>query len=392
MTTLRVLLGEHWPEPAAARWALIDNSGKVLGAGEGEPRNWPPTERIEAVLNGPQANWVKVRVPRASSREQEHALGFAREEQLVREADSQHLTPSLKGEEAWSVLVIARERLKRLQAQFEAISRPLDGAFVITQTLPTETDAWVLAPCEDFLIVRTQAHEGWVEDLGDQGPILLVNALHAARETGSLPARLIFRGERDTPDLPAWEESLGLSLETGKPWNWFELPQSANNLLHGEFLPRHRRQAWRKALRPALLGLGLILGLQLVLGTGYAWWRRAELSRVKTGMSRILQSQLPNDPIQDPVLQLQRELNRQRESHGQLADDALLALLADFSIALGGDAKEVLRSLKYRERTLEIEFMPGRIEADRLKARLETKGLVLIAREGEGEYTLRRKP
>lgn len=391
-STLRILLGEHWPEPASAKWALLDGTGKPLRTGEGEPRSWPPAERVEAILHGPQTNWLKVRVPRANVREQAQALGFALEEQMVRETDSQHITPSLRGEETWDVIVVARERLKRLQAQFEAISRPLDGAFSVMQSLPADADAWVLAASGASLIVRSEAHGGWTEDLlpGDEAPVLLATAQQTAREAGKLPARLVLRGETRGLALAEWEKTLGLAIETGKPWTWYELATDANDLLHDEFQPRHRRNAWQKALRPALVALAVLMAAQLLFGTGYAWWRRAELSRLKGSMSQLMRSQLPNDPIQDPVIQLQRELNRQREQHGQLADDAALSLMADLAAALGSDAGDAIQSLKYRDNALELSLMPGKLDPASLRTRLETKGLVLSPREGEGKFTLRR--
>ena len=70
MTTLRVLLSEHWPDEAIADWVLLTDDGQIERAGRAEPRDWPAATRHEAVLLGAQTTWHVARVPRAGVREQ----------------------------------------------------------------------------------------------------------------------------------------------------------------------------------------------------------------------------------------------------------------------------------------------------------------------------------
>jgi general secretion pathway protein L len=390
-STLRVLLGERWPEPADTHWVVIDEAGQVTNSGHGEPREWPLTDRTEVVLHGPQTSWLSVKVPKAGEREQALALGFALEEQMVREADSQHATPTLRESESWHVIVTSRERLKRLTTQFDVISRPLDAAYSILQTLPLERDAWSLGVDDHGVVVRASAHAGWVEDLpGDaEAPCLLALAISDAREAAALPARIVCYGG-DAAHHAAWGEAIGMVVEPGERWAWYEIGADADDLLHGEFLPRHRRKVWQRAIRPAAITLAIILASHLILGTGYALWRRAELKQIGSSMEKLMRTVLPNEPIADPVAQIKRELNAQRNTHGRLADTAALALIADFAVAMGPEAENAIQVLRYQDGGLDITLSPERGDLSAIKPRLEARGLSVTQRDGPGHIVIRR--
>lgn len=391
-TILRVLLGERWPDQPAAPWVVMDERGKIVNSGVGEPRNWPKTNRTEAVLHGPQTNWLKVKVPKAGVREQAQALGFAIEELIVREADSQHCTPTAQEDEYWHVIVIARERLKRLVAQFETISRPLDAAYSALESVPAQADAWVVAFDAEGVVVRSGEHEGWAEDPPAAGevPMLLSIALAQSKETGTPPARILLSAGQTEALCKPWSEQLGLSVESTTAWAWFAVTGNWADLLHGGFQPRHRRKVWQRALRPAIIGLSVVLLMHLVWGTVYAWWRRAELNHINTNMVQLMRTQLPNDPILDPVAQIQRELNVQRSRHGLLAHDAALSLLADFSAALGPDGTDAVKTLRYQDGTLELSVEPANVNLDIIRTRVQARGLIVSQREGDGKIVIRR--
>ncbi|WP_033407467.1 type II secretion system protein GspL [Uliginosibacterium gangwonense] len=391
-TLLRVLLGEHWPDQPTAHWVVMDERGKVINSGVDEPRNWPKSNRTEAILHGPQTSWFKIKVPKAGVREQAQALGFAIEEQIVREADSQHSTPTAQEDEHWHVIVIARERLKRLVAQFETISRPLDAAYSALQTVPVQADAWVVAFNEDGVVVRSGEHEGWAEDMPASGevPALLSIALTQNKEAGGPPARLLLSAAKTEALLKPWSEQLGVSVESTTAWAWYAAASDWADLLHGEFQPRHRRKAWRRALRPALVGLSVVFAIHLLWGTAYAWWRRAELNHINASMEQLMRTQLPNDPVLDPAAQIQRELNMQRSRHGLLANDAALSLMADFAAALGPDGTDAVKNLRYQDGSLELSVEASKINLDTIRTRVQARGLTVSQREGDGKIVIRR--
>jgi len=390
-STLRVLLGEHWPEPATAHWVVLDETGKVTNSGVGEPRSWPATARTEAILHGPQTSWLKVNVPKAGLREQALALGFALEEQLVREADSQHSTPTLQAADAWNVIVVARERMKRLVSQFQVISRPLDAVYSILQSLPCDDDVWAMGLDEYGIVVRRGGQLGWVEDrpANDDVPGVLEIAIAEARETAALPSRIILSGAASDLPVQRWAEHLGVAIEAGPRWAWYQNDGKMDDLLHDEFQPIHRRKAWQRALRPAAIAITILLGLHLLLGTAYVWWRRAEVNQIKHSMEQLMRSQLPNDPVLDPVAQIRRELNLQRGMHGQLADDAALSLMADLSTAMGAEINGTIQNLRYQDGALELGVQ-GNLDINRIRPSLEARGLSITQREGDGRFSVRR--
>lgn len=392
MKTLRVLIPDAWPDHPEAHWASIDEAGRVDSEGHAEPRHWPQAERTEIILSGSQVSWHTVRMPRASLREQAKSLGFAVEEHLLREPDSQHSTPTLQGEESWSVLVIARERLRRLCAQFQTLRRPLDGAYAALACLPWEAGHWTLAVDGQALLVRHTEHAGFCDDLPGEGqaPWILTEALEQARTAGTLPQALrVLSGHRSDT---AWTTHLSCPVENAGEWPWHQLGQ-APNLLHGEFAARHRTDAWLKHLKPAAVVLLGVFLADLLLGGIEVTLRRNELATVKADMARLLKSQLPGTAVLDPALQMRRELNNQRLAHGQFSDDAPLVLLAQLSSALGAEATNAISALRFENGTLNVIFASTSLDLAGLQQRLAAQGIRAVRRDGDGlQLSLTRNP
>lgn len=393
MTTLRILLNEHWPEPAQTAWVLIGNDGKVESEGTSDPRHWPAAQHTEAFLTGAQMSWISVRVPNASVREQAKSIRFALEEQLVREPDSQHITPTLQEAESWSVLVAARERMKQLNSQFIAIGRPLDALFCAAQNVPWEEGVWSVAINETSVWVKTAAHGGFSDDLPSDGscPTLLTCAVELARTNGTLPHTLrVYGVDVRTINVKQWGETLGLPIEVDPVWTWHTGATEPKNLLHGEFSSRHRDGATLKLLKPACLLMGLVITAHLVLGTVQVLVRRSQLNSYKAEMTQLLRSQMPNISIQNPASQLRNELNKQRTAHGQIADDEAISLLADLSAAMGADANAAIAQIKYEAGSLTVTFNPNKANARTLISRLDARN-ISATEQKTGSLTLRRK-
>lgn len=382
MSTFRVLLPETWPDTASADWVLLDRQGQVVRAAHSDPRDWPQAERIEAVLLGAQTSWHKVRVPRASLREQTRALPFALEERLLREADSQHITASEQGTEQWAVLVAHRERLRRISAQFEAIGRPLDAAWSAAQCVPFEAGSWSYAISGNTACLRSEQHAALPDDIvDDRVPAMLEASVAHARSAGTLPASIRLYGAEGV-DTQNWLQSLGLPLENMGAWHWHELPNDAANLLHGEFEPGHRRSAWLQRLRPAAVVLAAAIAVHLVLSVGDVMLRKHELSRIRGDMRQLMQQQLPNTPVLDPQSQLRQAVNLARNNHGMLADNESLSLLSDLAAALGSESQAALQAVRVERNAIDINLSPGRIDAANLAKALATRGITATPVEG----------
>jgi general secretion pathway protein L len=382
MTTLRILISDAWPDQAEAQWVMLDHD-KIIASGHSAPANWPRTARTEAILSGTQVGWSQARLPQAKAREQLRALPFAMEEQLLREPDSQHFTPAFRNGENWSVLVIGRERLKRLTAQFAALGRPLDAAWSALACLPETTDGWTLAIDGSHWLLRLSAARALIDDaptVDDKCiPSIISMMLAQAHAQGSLPARIVTLGASESVASALAAHHVEVIRE--KLWQWQRVPANAANLLHDEFQPAHARSRMLRALRPAVILIVVALLAHLLLGIGSALLRQQDLKEIKSRMTQLARTQLPGRALQDPPLQVHRELQAQRQSHGLLADDDALALLADMAVALGSDATAAVQSLHYESGTLVVTLAKP-LDIPALQSRLETRGVRSASRGG----------
>lgn len=369
MSTLRVLVPEHWPDPVNAAWVLLDKSNKLIDSGTSEPRHWPASERTEAVLMGAQFSWYRVRVPRANAREQAKSIRFALEEQLMKDVLYQHIIPTHKGTESWSVMVIEQERMKHLVAQFSAIGRPLDSLYGAVQSIPFQEGVWSIALHDQALWVRTATDMGFADDLDPSAmPCLFATAIGQARFNSTLPhtIRILATDVRSVHNQN-WLEELGVPCESDEEWLWHDIPADAANLLQGDFAARHRDNMLSRQLKPALLLLAGILMLHLILVTVNIWVQDARLNTYKQEMVQVLKHQMSGISVQNPPAQLLRELNRQRTLAGYLADDEPLSMLADFSRAAGADGENALQKLRYETGSMTLSLDPKMDSASLIK-------------------------
>ncbi|HSD38385.1 MAG TPA: type II secretion system protein GspL [Rhodocyclaceae bacterium] len=377
MTTLRILISDAWPDQAEAPWVVLDQN-RIVSSGQSAPANWPRAARTEAILTGAQVGWAQARLPQAKAREQLRALPFAMEEQLLREPDSQHFTPAYRDGENWSVLVIARERLKRLTAQFAALGRPLDAAWSALACLPLTPDGWTLAIDATHCLLRTSPARAVIDDApppdsgADALPAIISMLLAQAHAQGSLPARIVTMGAGSeiTTALAAHQ----LEVVPEMTWPWHSVPDDAANLLHGEFRAAHARGELLRGLRPALILVAVVLVAHLVLGIGSALLRQHDLKEIKSRMTQLARTQLPGRALQDPALQLHRELQSQRQRRAQLADDDALALLSDLAVALGSDATASLQAVHYDGGSLVVTLAKP-LDVPALQSRLSARGV-----------------
>jgi len=394
MSILRLYITEHWPLEPECDWALLGADGQATEQGRSDPRHWPKADACEVLLAGAQVVWLSVRLPRAPKREQERLVRFALEDQLIQEPDSQHFVISDRQDEQARVIVVARERMRNLAAQLEALHRVPHFLGSELEYAPQREDGWTLTltsthallagpgPCPIPLDIETP----------DQPPSLLVALLEQARESNRLPARVVLCRAEDVAavDLDAWTQALGLPVEDESPYAWYSF-SAATNLLQGEFLPNQRRGAAMRRLRPALMLAGGVLALELVISLGQVMWQRQQVSDAQAKMRSVFTSTLPNQPMVNPAAQLRRQVNEQRRQHGQLPDDDVLSLLTEYGEAAGGDARESLQEIRYEEGRVDLTPAPSmqpRMQA--LVERLRQRGMTVSA-SPDGKLALRRE-
>jgi general secretion pathway protein L len=388
--TLRIYIDARWPTPAKTAWVLLAPSGATLREGTSEPAHWPVADEYEVVLGATQATWHTVKLPpgKAARGETSRLLAYALEDKLLRDPDSQHFTITRQEADRVGVLVVARERLRQIVAQFAALGKPLSRVFSELQCAPAGRDAWHLALGAEAALLRTGEHDGVSLDADDSGgpPPLLPALIAGQGSAGTAPALVIHVGEgRGVPDAKAWSTALATEVRVGPAYRWQALPFAAANLLQGEFAPRHRRRAWLARLKPALWLAGAAVAADLLFGLGRIAWQHHRLAGAQERAAQIFQETFPKTPAVEPAAQMQRQLDLLRAPRGLLRGDDALTLLAALADALGVDGRGAVQSLKFDEGVLEVVLMPS--VADRVAAvssQLTLRGMIVASKNDGG--------
>lgn len=361
-TLLRIYIGDRWPKPAKAPWALLDTNGALVQEGTSEPTHWPTSDECEIVLSATQTAWLQGRVPEKMPRgEHERLLAYAFEEKLMQEPGSQHFTMLERTADQLCVIVVARARLQQIVSAFATLERPARNLYSALQAAPFDADGWHLTLDCDVAVLRRKQQESLTLDLGlDGDPPPLLKILLSGRASEELPQPLILHIANgvEGPDTLKWAQALGIDVSIGSAYFWYRIGTDVPSLLHGEFVPRHHRQAWLARIKPALWLIAGAMILDLCFGLAYVGWQRHQLAKIEERTTQIFQRAFPNTPTINPVAQMQRQLDTLRGQIGQLRSDDALVFLAAIGDALGADGRESLQSLRYEEGNLEISLTP----------------------------------
>ncbi|MCB1906269.1 MAG: hypothetical protein KDH15_02775 [Rhodocyclaceae bacterium] len=392
---LIVLVDEHWPTRPSAPWVLVGEDGRLRSEGSSEPRHWPPADECAMVLGGSQCVWHETRLPRGARREEGRLLTYALEERLLRDPDSQHLVVVRReSDEAGvtvGVLVVARERLRSLTAQFAAIGRPLVAAQAELQCAPGGADGWHLSLAEHGLVLRPGSGPALAFDPPLAGALpLLRHALAAARSANALPSSIAVHAA-PAIEQPAAElaTELECALQAATPYLWWQGVGGATNLLQGEFAPQHRRGGWTSRLRAPLRLAAASLAVLLLASAGEVMWQRQRLGEIEARIERLFETAMPNTPPIAPAAQLERRLDERRMRHGRLRDDDLLAQLAAYTRARGVATRDSVATLDYRDGRLKL-VLPALDPAERarLASRLASLGYGTRAGDASNELVI----
>ena len=396
---LLLLLDENWPQSPAASWVLLDEGNRPLSEGQSEPRHWPAAARCEVVLGGAQCIWHEARLPKGARRDEARLLGYALEDRLLREPDSQHLTVIARETRndgvLAAVLVVGRDRLRALVAQLEAIGRQPSAVYAEIETAPASNANWSLSLRDEVILLRHESAGEVIDGPLSQALPIVEHALAAARAANRAPeaVALHLAPGVNAPPLDHDTALPGTALRSGAPYLWWQNTAGAHNLLHDEFASRAGGAgafAWLR--KPALLAAAAASTL-LLATLGEVLWQKSRLSGIEERMHRIFVTAVPNTPAIAPAAQLARQLNLKRSENGRLSDDDLLALLAAYGEARGVEARNSVTDLRYANHRLELA-VPGLDAQQRavLGERLASRGLRAVFSDGQSpRLTLSRE-
>jgi len=401
---LRLYIPADWPaQTAACEWQLCDDTGSQLQLGSSEPRHWPEAERCELILGAAQCLLLKALLHKGVRSRAPEVLAYALEEQLIGETDDEHFvigdtpanstnstnsTNSATAEgDATAVWVISRARMRTLLAVLRPLGRVPQRLISEIQIAPRHA-GWTVClhgPQATSGFARLAAEDGFSFDLLDcaEPPLELRLALQAAQKNGSLPSGIDVygAGSFDAAAAVAWQRALGVPVRHAGEYDWRELPgRDARNLLGGEFAPPRQPQEGWGAWRPALLLGALAVIIYSAYSFGEWLWLDHQRSQLKQQIADSFRAAAPQQPIQDPPLQMQRLYDQLRRERGQLGSTDFLPLLASVSEVASGQG--TLRGIGYEDGRLEISIvMKSAADAERLRDTMTRRGLTAILRD-----------
>ena len=398
---LIIFINEHWPHTPSTAWALVDDRDRVLEQGQSDARHWPAAGDCELVLAGPQCAWLRTLLPGNARGDLMRLLRYALEDQLIGDVDEQHFTVTGRnhtpaGVEV-SVLVLARQRLRQLLAQMEALGRRPVRVVSALQTGAAAPDGrWhLLVEPDHGCILHRPGLPAMAMD-GDSAAALIEHLVDTQIRTGGEPPglNLHLSDGATAPDLSSLQSTNAMDLTQGPAHRWWADRRAAADLLHGDFSPGGGGSGLLRALR-APAALAALAALLLVgINTAEVVWQGQQLRDVEARMTRLFETTVPNTPAIAPAVQLRRSLDDARSHHGQLREDDFLSLLDALAEVGGAEIHGTVERVEYDSGTLRLDFIPeSRVDTDLLRVRLATFGYSATPSPGNAStLELRRSP
>lgn len=322
----------------------------------------PADNEVVLVLPVLALSWHRVALPKVAGSRLRAALDGLLEDRLLGEPADQHfaLEPGGKpGQTLW-VAACGKAWLQSWLQALEAAGRP------VGRIAP---GLWPTKDAEALHWAHAVAGRGWISRASAMGvqslPLDAGGALAASDEA--------VRWLADPAVAEQAERVLDRRVEPVPMHSWLlRCAQSDWNLAQFDLSlsgrarrGQHLRQALRQfrsapAWRPARWGLVALLASLLLGLNATAWQERRSLAAKRDTLRQTLQQTYPHVTlVLDPVLQMERELQRQQQASGQLAPRDLEAMLS----ALGQQPQALS--------PVHLTFSPGELK---LQAPLEQLG------------------
>lgn len=372
MITLKLypdLAGENF------EWASFDRDGRLIDTGTYDP---PQASKCDIIVPASLVLLIRAKLPRANRRRQSALLAFIAEERVISEPEMNHIAQGgYFADGSVALAVIDKTWLTHLLEQLEL--RHLHPSRVVPETLlpVLEPDSWAIVwrGADGFL--RTGDYSGAALDGSEDNapPAGLMLALR----NGDRPKKIVMHMfNANVPDIDRWSAQLGVDIERGDDWDWKKTSgTSPINLLQGEFGPKQFDWSWLPRLRPALIMLALMLGLQF-FGIVTDWALLAhEKSLLDADMVHSFRASFPGaSVIVDAPLQMDRKLTELKHAAGQQETGDFLPLLSAVSAPLAALPRGALKSIDYEPGRLGLKIaLTGAVGIDSLQKALAASHL-----------------
>lgn len=382
MSLLRIY-AESPAQTSLLRWSLVA-AGREPAVGECLPAGLPrQAGRVQLVIPAAQVLITRTRLPPASRRRGGSVLAFAIEEKTVGEPEANQVSwLGMAGDED-VLAVTALQALKHWHKVLGAAGIDIDEVHCETLLLPIQTGAWSLAWNGSEGFVRCGQLEGAATDCGDarSPPLSLRLMLDEAGLRGHSPSSLtVYPATPEVaPDIAAWQDQLGVSLQLAAPWDWRQAPPGAGISLTQA--PRRWRflAAVGARLRPAAWVLGAAMALHgIALATD--WMLLAGEQRdLRRQMEAQFRAAFPDAvAVADPALQMRRKLAAARHAAGIPDGGDFIPMIGQVAAAARDLPPGAVRALAYEGGRLRLKIAAGDASLlQRFEARLMQAGIAV---------------
>jgi len=392
---LELLLPFYWPGQAATIHWCVTVDGKPEAQGkvdslqelDDDYRQLP----LWVYVDSGDVSILHATLPNASRKHLAKAIPYALEDRLLGDIEEQFFTWTKDSDSTLSVSVIAHDRMRDIIDALEKEGWFPASMSPVTLTAPMLENCWTLVCSENSGWLRTGTVSGMhCAELINNPPYALVKLLADARETDSAPTGLLVINPPDSLDASKWAVELGLEifLPEGDLWENLDRGKPPIELLHDPYASKAKHQT-----SPRYRLSFIILAAILVIGNGaaFGWnWFQVyrESSKLHEKMTAIFVQAFPDqaNTVYDPVVQMQRNLDRLRQERGGAGPGDFLTLLSPVSKSLSSLSIDGLDSIQYRNDEIILQVGVADYEKlDSLVAALKAQDLVAEVKEASSD-------
>lgn len=371
-------------EGALCRFAVVLDSGAIAQQGEGALHKLgdvvAASRRVVLLLAGADVTLLAVQAPPVTGARLRAALPALVEEHILGDPlDCVLVAGPALPDGRRPVGVVQRDWLEPMVKALLGMGAKAVAAMPSQLCLPLQPGSVSAAIGHNELLLRQSQYEGLGLAL-DGNPTL---ALQTARALAGDAPLVLYVPHAQLGEYQALllEAGPGITLESDAWEHWIAGAKSSTlDLVPGLGTAGVAQRDWSRWRWPIRLALAAIV--VNIIGVNIEWLRlKREADAVRQEMTQIFRSAYPNQPVIDPVAQMQQNIGRAKAASGQVSQDEFGWIAGAFGEAVRGLGRPPgIASMEFRERTLTVRVKPESVDpasTSQLRAALGARNLAL---------------
>lgn len=371
-------------EGALCRFAVVLDSGAIAQQGEGALHKLgdvvAASRRVVLLLAGADVTLLAVQAPPVTGARLRAALPALVEEHILGDPlDCVLVAGPALPDGRRPVGVVQRDWLEPMVKALLGMGAKAVAAMPSQLCLPLQPGSVSAAIGHNELLLRQSQYEGLGLAL-DGNPTL---ALQTARALAGDAPLVLYVPHAQLGEYQALllEAGPGITLESDAWEHWIAGAKSSTlDLVPGLGTAGVAQRDWSRWRWPIRLALAAIV--VNIIGVNIEWLRlKREADAVRQEMTQIFRSAYPNQPVIDPVAQMQQNIGRAKAASGQVSQDEFGWIAGAFGEAVRGLGRPPgIASMEFRERTLTVRVKPETVDpasTSQLRAALGARKLTL---------------